>query len=300
MNRIRFYLSIIALLFSAAAFSQEQTTKTIKKISIQDVIVQRGSFASRTPISTPSDFNKLAPNSLLLKNDMSGFSQSNRNNVEIRNSFSVIMGLRFSDKENTSYRANPLMRLGVSYYSGTFFRDALQRKDRIAYDTLTSSQTGQALYVDSVVTRRYGMNYSAEQIRLDGSVIFSTNPEARWALYSGFGATAGVSVNAKTEIYYTEDTNIETRYPEGYTQSSRYRNSDNTQWESFRNKNNFSASAYVPLGVDFRIGKKSEFWKRTHLFYEIRPGIDFTSVPEIGTVVNSGIQFGSGLRVSWE
>ncbi len=294
------FLSAILMLFSTASFSEEQMVKTIEKVKIQDVIVQVGGFASRTPIRTPGDFNKLAPNSKLLKNDMSGFSHSSGHNIASMSSFSVMVGIRFSDQERSTYKANPQLRLGFSYYNAGFFQEALKRQDRVAYDTLTSSQTGQVLYVDSVITKRYGMNYSAEQIRLDGSIIFSTNPEARWALYSGFGATAGVSLNTQTEIYYTEYTEIETRYPEGYTQSSGYRSSDYTQWESFRSKNNFSASAYVPLGVDFRIGKKSEFLKRTHLFYEIRPGIDFTSIPEIGTVINSGIQFGSGLRVSWD
>jgi hypothetical protein len=47
------------------------------------------------------------------------------------------------------------------------------------------------------------------------------------------------------------------------------------------------------------LGKKKEFWKRTHLFYELRPGINITSIPELGTITNSSNQHGLGLRVTW-
>jgi len=53
------------------------------------------------------------------------------------------------------------------------------------------------------------------------------------------------------------------------------------------------------LGIDFRIGKKREFWKRTHLFYELRPGINVTSIPELRPITNASVQHGIGLRVSW-
>lgn len=36
---------------------------------------------------------------------------------------------------------------------------------------------------------------------------------------------------------------------------------------------NFFAMAYVPLGVDFRLGKNNEFWNRIHILMEIQSGI---------------------------
>src|SRR5690606_33840629 len=133
------------------------------------------------------------------------------------------------------------------------------------YDTLTSSQTGQVVYIDSVYTQNYSMDYVSEQLRLDGSVIFRTNPEGRWSLYAGIGFTVGLSVNATTEIYYSKYGRIETRYPNGQTSHSYqyyYPGSYISKTETFRNKTNFSVSPYIPMGVDFRIGKKREFWKR--------------------------------------
>ena len=47
------------------------------------------------------------------------------------------------------------------------------------------------------------------------------------------------------------------------------------------------------------VRKEKRILKRTLLFYELRPGINITSIPELRTVTNSSIQHGLGLRVTW-
>ena len=74
----------------------------------------------------------------------------------------------------------------------------------------------------------------------------------------------------------------------------------NIKTEYYKNKNNFGFSAYIPMGIDFRIGRKRKFWKQIHLFLELRPGINGTSIPELRTIVNSSMQYGFGLKVSWD
>ena len=211
-----------------------------------------------------------------------------------------MLGLQFSDKQKSAYKANPLLRLGISYFSGTSITSAFYKEERFPYDTLTSSQTGQVIYIDSINSKSYSMNYSSEQLRLDASLIFRTNPEARWSLFAGIGVNAGLSINASTDIYFNRYESSDTRFINGNGSSPYgYSNTDNSKSENFKNKSNFGLSTYIPMGVDFRIGKKKEFWKRTHLFYELRPGVNITSIPELRTITNSSIQHGIGLRVSW-
>ena len=50
--------------------------------------------------------------------------------------------------------------------------------------------------------------------------------------------------------------------------------------------------------VYMRIGKKGELCKRTHLFYELRPNISITSIPELRTYASTNIQHGIGLKFS--
>lgn len=298
MKTTNIFSSVIMVTVSYSVFGQEQA-KTVKKINIQDIYIQTGSFSRGNSNGTLTDFKTLAPQSVLLNANLADFSQSGGFSLTSNNMFSVMLGLQFSDKQKTTYKANPQLRLGVSYFSGTSLTGGLFNEERKPYDTLTSAQTGQAVYLDSVTTKSYGLNYSSEQLRFDGSLIFRTNPEARWSLFAGVGITAGFSINTNTDIYYsnfgwTETSNSNT-FPSRYYD---YSSSDNWKTEKYKNKNNFGASTYIPMGIDIRIGKKREFWKRTHLFYELRPGINITSIPELRTITKASIQHGLGLRVS--
>jgi len=296
-------LSPILILMTcySSVFAQKEQIKTIKRISIKEIYIQTGLFVEQNSNGSLTDFKTLAPQSVLLNSDFTGYSSSNASGASGNNMFSVMLGIQFSDKQKTTYKANPLLRLGFSYCSGTTLIGSLNKEDSNAYDTLTSNQTGQTLYVDSVTERYYSMNYSSQQLRFDGSLIFRTNPEARWSLFTGLGIIAGFSLNAKTSIFYSKYDNTETRFPNGtiYSSSNSSYPGDNIKKEEFKNKNNFGLSTYIPLGLDFRIGKKREFWKRIHLFYELRPAINITSIPELRSFTNTSVQQGLGLKVSW-
>jgi len=294
-------LSVVILLtISFSVFAQEQQPKTVKKISIHDICIQIGSYWERNTNGTLTDFKTLAPQSVLLNSDFTGYSQYNKRYLTNNTMFSVMMGIQFSDKQKTNYKANPLLRVGVSYFSGTSLTGTLYKEERKSYDTLTSAQTGQKIYFDSVNTKNYSMDYSWDQLRFAGSLIYRTNPEARWSLYAGIGIAAGLSINANTAICFNKFDRIETRYSNNNNSSlSDCSISDNFKTEIYRNKNNFIVSTYIPMGIDFRIGKEREFWKRIHLFYELEPCIYSISIPELRTITNACIQQGFGLRVSW-
>ena len=150
--------------------------------------------------------------------------------------------------------------------------------------------------VSEFTTKRTGI---LRKIIIALLLIFSTNSKARWSLYTGFGASLGVSINAKTDIYYSKNKFSETMFQNGNLIYENTRNDgDEYETETFRNKTNIGLSAYVPLGIDFRIGKKNEFWKRAHLYYELRPGLNMTTIPELRTIINPGIQYGLGFRFS--
>jgi hypothetical protein len=295
-------LSAVLLLtvsFYSKLFGQEQQPKTIKRVIIHDFYIQTGMFLDINANGTLYDFKALAPQSVLLNNNLTDYSQSGGFGWTGNSMFSAMLGLQFRDKQKTNYSSNPLLRLGISYFSGTNLTSNLYKDTRKTYDTLTSNQTGQKIYLDSVTSQNYGMNYSSQQLRFDGSIIFRTNPEARWSLYAGIGITAGLSINSKTEIYYSKYTRAENPYSNNNYTSYSSSGSSTYKSENYRQKNNFGASTFIPMGVDFRIGKKREFWKRTHLFYELRPGINITSIPELRTITNASLQHGLGLRVSW-
>jgi hypothetical protein len=290
---------VILMTVYSSVFAQEQP-KTVKRVSIHDFYVQPVIFSERNTYGALSDFKTLAPQSVLLNNDLSGFSPGGGFSMSGSTMFSVMLGLQFSDQKKSVYKANPLLRLGICYFSGTSLTGASYKDEHIPYDTLTSVRTGQTVYIDSVIMQSYGMDYTSQQLRFDGSLIFRTDPEARFSLFAGIGITAGLSLNAVTYISYSSYCRTETRFPDGNTTSSYdYSGSSTDKTEEYRTQNNLGFSSYLPMGVDFRIGKKNEFWKLLHVFYELRPSINITSIPELRTITNASIQQGFGLRVSW-
>jgi hypothetical protein len=58
-------------------------------------------------------------------------------------------------------------------------------------------------------------------------------------------------------------------------------------------------SIYLPMGIDFRIGKNRPFWKQTHLFYELKPSMNLTAIQNSSTLITGVFQHGLGLRVTF-
>jgi hypothetical protein len=305
MKSLHIVASISLFAFSFSVFAQEQpTTKLLKKLSFQDISIQRGhSKELFSTTTTLADFQKLAPQSVLLNNSLNSQAYVDANYFSQNSMFSVMAGFKFNQTQQKRDNFFPSLRLGVTYLPSTSLTGYLNQKQFLAYDTLTSSKTGQTVYQDSINSRYYQMTYFSNQLRFSGALLFSTNPKARWMLYSGIGLSAGFSLNAHTSISYSEYTDFQTRYPDsttsGYSFYGNYvKNSDKT--ETFKNKTNLGASLYIPFGIDFRIGKKREFWQNTHFFYEAKLGVNITSIPSIGTFTNLNIQQGLGLRYTWK
>lgn len=299
-DQIVFIIFYLSDSFIVSIFKRGEP-KTDKKNQHQEYLYSEGFFFQRNIPGTLTDFRKLAPQSILLSNDFSSYSQSLGLQLKGNAIFSAMLGFQFSNSEKTMHKANPVLRLGISIFSGTSLTSTFSHEERKRIDTLTSGQTGEMLYVDSVTTKRYAMEYGSVQVRLDGSVIFRTDPEARWSLFGGLGFTTGLSIYANTEISYSQSSRSVMYDLNGHNRTLYYYSgADDSKTESHTNKNNVGFSGYIPAGLDFRIGRKNKFWKHAHVFLELRPGINFTSIPELRTIANKSMQAVLGLRIALE
>lgn len=278
----RLKVLFVSLLFFSNGFCQDETRS---KIKIIDFYLFSGMHFYPVGSSNISDFQKLAPESILLKEDMTGYNSFNGRYVNGNSIYSVLLGIRF--KENKA----PLLRLGLNYTASNNLQNFLFKEEIFPYDTLTSSQTGEQYYLDSTTWKSYSMYHSSEQIRLDASLVYRTNAEARWSLFTGIGTMIGFAFNSVANISYHES------YTTGGYQTSSY-STNNYVSETHSTKNYLSTSLYIPLGIDFRIGKNREFWKRIHLLYEIRPTMNFAFVPELKPLVNVSLIQNVGLKFS--
>lgn len=207
--------------------------------------------------------------------------------------------MQFYNKQKQTYNTNPQLNLGITFIGANSLSAYYSKNESIRFDTLSSSNSSSVIYMDSAINQSYQMNYLYQQIGINANIIFRTQPQARWSLFSGLGVTATASLMANTHISYNQSEYINYIF----SNAADYRAFNNSQQnhatknEIHENKTNVSAFVYVPLGIDFRIGKKNEFWKKMHIAMDMQPGIVLDYIPELGSKVYGTMRGNFGLRV---
>jgi hypothetical protein len=278
---------------------EAQTANQIKTplLGIQDVFIHVGFHVANNPESGLSDFRTLAPNSLLLKNDLSSFEINNQIQEPLNPVYSMQLGVQFRKTRTNSYHYNPLLRVGFNYSSISVINCSLSQQLSQTADTLTSSQTGQQYFVDSIFMQDFDMQLNAQMLQFDASLIFRTNPKLRLSAYAGVGFNLGSSINSTIDILYNENRYTNSQYEK--KGSSFNSSTDKNTREYFNSGKLNSYSIYTPFGMDFRIGKFDEFLNNFHLFYEIRTGLQISNVNELRTINSTYFQNNIGVRVNW-
>lgn len=292
MKQSLVYLSLF-LLSTSSVFSQDEVKKDQKKIVVKEFHILNGNVFNAPVGSSHVDFQTLAPNSMVLKNDLSGFNSMDFNFGKPENNkfHAMYIGMQLSNKENSGFIESPRLRLGLIYSNTKFLSKGLYKSVNTPYDTLTSAQTGEQYFIDSIYSQTYFMNQKLEQLKVDAALLFRSNDDYRFSLHSGIGVMAGMTVRSVVDIIYEE------------SRSATYGNNSNDSWnrqtENFTGKSGFAGAVYVPFGLNLRLGKKSEFWKHVNLYMESRSAINFISVPELRTYTTFSFSNSLGLKINW-
>jgi hypothetical protein len=297
--------TILLLALTVVAFTQNNSLAQ-KAISLTEFSLQSG-FTSPSGNQQPfgaTEFNLLAPNSSILNQDLSGFDQYQNfifNRGGNNRNYGIYVGLKLNNFNKNNFLKAPVIRLGLNQESFRITGTSFYNEIKTPYDTLISSQTGNATYVDSVTSTSIGMDYYSNKLAFDAAIIFQTTDTYRFAFHSGIGFNAGLTYNNRTEINKSISSSTMSYGSNSMSSyySSYYGGYGDYQRESITNKNGFFFSAYVPLGIDFRLGKNREFWKHVNLFLESRPSINFQSVPEVGTQTTMRFSGNLGFKVTW-
>lgn len=293
-------LLLCTLLFSLYTISAQDSLKSVKAIRINDVGLQINLFSSSENYTFLDDFRALAPQSALLKNELTEYSpQSNTNVFSTISSnpvLSVFAGFKFSNKEKNAYRKHIRFNTGLTLFNQQVSGYYNYTKTK-PYDVLTSGTTGNTVRLDSVINKSYSMMYSSSQLRLDVSFLWSTSQEKRRiAFYTGLGISAGMSFNSSTSINYSTYSQVRLN-TQGEQYSSYSQESGSYTGEVFKsNKKDYGLAVYIPLGADLVLGKTRRFWKNTHVYYDIKPCYNALKIPGIRDFGSIGILHGWGLR----
>lgn len=237
-----------------------------------------------------SDMRRLAEGSTILATDLGAFRETSSNWWEPITSRAWAVNVSLLPFR-TDDKRGPELRMGIEYAGGLVGELTLERADRTPYDTLRSATSSVVILVDSISMSRISMEHRGERIGVDGSLIFRTGGRSRWALFGGGGLAFGLRFNAGTRVR-----RIDERYV-NYPGNTAYSGEVLEQVEGIRNGGGGWFSAYLPVGVSFRLARRGDLLGRMDLFLESRPGILVQQVPELGTIFSAGSRSLFGVRL---
>ncbi len=311
MNTCRFIFAVALTCMLTPVFPQHTDTllsddehdEQAYKFHASSFSVSSGVSGESLTNATLLGFEKLAPNSSLINDVHALPDYNNAHNYYYYNNMTnaVLFNLGFDFPDyGIKNSAQPRLILGLSYHKSKYKELYIRYEEVKPYDTLMSEITDNVIYLDSVTKHEYDMNYYSEQIRLDANFIYSSDPAKRFSFYAGAGINAGISINAYSSIYYEKTKYIKGSYENGSNYYSyRYFDPEERKREDYRNKMNFGGLAYIPLGLDFRIGNKKTFWREMHLFVEARPGVNLVYIPELNIYTYGVFQANFGVKYEW-
>lgn len=233
--------------------------------------------------------------------NMPGVLESDFNNLGY---YSIGMGGGIQVMVSHPSRKAQVGRVAFDWRYGVFGGEqqlayaGFNEQDSFAYDTLVSAATQQEFIIDSTMARDWSVSARTTMIGIKTEYIGRVISKRRAEFYLGVGLSAGLLTNGSTEYRYSESYFTEVR-GEGY-----FGGYDNEPKEgvnySIKQSNGVGwlASLNVPAGVSINLGKKREFWKRLYLNYELAPSLTLLSTRDGGTIVSSGFNFVSGLRIN--
>jgi hypothetical protein len=274
-----------------------------RKIKVSQVQFSGGGELTSAPLRlAEGDFAKLAPNAQINLTNQPNPIWMGESYTWMATALNMQVAGHPLKRGGEEENKNQTWRFGLSAQGieSNLFSNAETTRQRMDTLYMSSNQTVYG-YVDSVSTTFVGGNYKSTALKLDGAFLWSTDAQRRFALYTGLGMNAGITLSPTTRVYNHHWTGKEVVGLDGVLLSSeRYMNSqDGFSQTVYANKMGWVASVYIPCGAELRLGNKKEFWKNIRVFGEIRPSLNFIHVPETRTYVFPSIQNALGVKVSW-
>lgn len=282
--KIKWVLTFILAANSFGLFAQESSSN---KLIFNGLSLGVGPFSFSSGISSVATFQKLAPQSELLKMDLKEFNNSYYyNEVKSNTITGGYAHFNIVGKNRSEALFSQSFRIGITYADQSTYYDSYNRIETFTIDTVTSNTTGIQYPIDSTASQSLSMNYNQSQLYIDAAYLLQTGECNRFSLFGGLGAAVGLTIDAFTTVYLSDNFSYSANTPQLFQpQDEDY----NYKEEVFKNKVGVAFIASIPLGVDFRIGQNRSFWKNSHLCLEFRPSLYVNQIPELETELTTAV-----------
>lgn len=218
-----------------------------------------------------------------------------------RSRYTEEVGLLFSFKinktKNKAWRQE--IRAGFSY--GNYNTDGIDytsENQKFRTDTLISQQTGEQIYIDSMSNKYAYYQENADMLKIHMNYILHYKNRNKFSFYTGIGISIGSSLYHSLESNYGQYSFSSIPYYLNPNLGS-YNQVVESRQVSRAISAIFTMNYYIPLGMQYRISKRSKWLKQANMFFEFRPGVDVHSQQEVSTSVSFRTEGMVGIRYSF-
>jgi hypothetical protein len=285
---MKWVLLSASLFSSVVAFSQDTSITFSPRIKFNDVIIHGGLIFQSEYNITLDDYKELVPESVLLKNDLSQYSEDHTDyckkcyDFEPAWSLGVQAGFKIFNQKNKKY-SNTEFRTGLYYSWKNFSETDLYHVTRESYDSVEKDNS--KIYHDSVWSSLYSFRHQWQQLNADITILFTLNPRSYVSFATGVGIAGGLAFSRKTTIGFgsyidtlSRDSN---NTPDDIYNANYYSSLDSVNWESFEHKATANFIFYIPIEMNIHFNTQNH--PKVNWFYLIlqcHPGIHFLSMPK--------------------
>lgn len=294
---------IIPTLFLSAALtlSNSQSDDSLKRLKLESIEISVGQAWSQGSAFSLKDISSIAQENDFLNMNFEGYQTGRSCCGAEHHAFNFNVNLALRKKNLEPLLGNPILRLGLSYNTGFYNSIGFYKNERFTVDSVTVIYQGQTnkYAVDSVYNENYVFSTYSQRIRLNTALLLRSESSRRWTWSAGIGVGFGLGLSSEVEAYSSIWSNIENPVSLGTSSPSfQYPNWHDIAYTSEIYKttalSDFNLS--IPLGVDFRVGKKENLLSKLHLFSEVTPTLWATNYAKSIARVNPGIIFSFGFR----
>lgn len=285
-QKVVFLIKLIVLLFINSTTFAQESPKTDRKITLgfnygygdaNSMNLSDQLWEKYTPTFViPTDSLYSQPSNMMnygITSFMQGtvhFSYRNRllDSKKIRSSIGIVFGSGSTNNANQNWNKSESFRL----------------------DTLTSSQTGEQFFIDSISNRSIGRRIESNEFVIGLSQHFQTDPTRRFSLHLSFIAQYGFSINTRA---YTSD--YTWSYSSSYNMINDFGYYQNEQLAIENVPLFHSFSILMPLEVSIQPWKNSKKLQGISIGLSARPTLKLLKIDDQRASL-TGISYGLSFR----
>jgi len=273
--RVKTVILLMIIALSSRALSQDIQNDSSQKGKNKPVISFNMNFRPFFSSNYTFDYNNIIKR--LPQDQINSFLPSNNYWLYVTNTASRNFNLELG----ISSRPNRELFIGLGYISGQKSKFSYTQYTVRRFDTI--KMQGYDLYADSFIYSNRTFTEDVEELGLVMEYLFKTDQNKNFTAFAGFGIHISYSFNNSLSVESIQDSSSHLTLDKDpnefllnfdpdkqiYIKSTGIYKKADPSW-FYR--------VYIPVGFNWNISKKDDFWKHINILYLTQLGVEYRSI----------------------